>query len=77
MKIVLMPVWRAQPATEGAIAGLPATVVAASTRPRNSEPMSDSWTNASPTARRPLAASCANRAEVPVPQGERSIALSP
>ena len=36
-----------------------------------------SCTKLSPTFSLPLAASCAMRAEVPVPQGERSIALSP
>ena len=36
-----------------------------------------SWMNSSPTLSLPLAASCAIRAEVPVPHGLRSIALSP
>lgn len=36
-----------------------------------------SWMNASPTFRRPFAIHCAMRAEVPVPQGARSMALSP
>ena len=67
----------AQPAMEGMIASRLATVVAASTRPLNRDPMMDSCTNLSPTLSFPLAASCAMRAEVPVPQGERSIALSP
>jgi hypothetical protein len=50
---------------------------AASTRPSNSEPMMLSCTKSSPILSRPLPASCAMRAEVPVPHGERSIALSP
>jgi hypothetical protein len=36
-----------------------------------------SWTKRSPVRRRPLAWSWAMRAEVPVPQGLRSMALSP
>ena len=37
------------------MAGLPATVTSASTRPLNSEPMIDSWTKSSPTLSLPLA----------------------
>ena len=48
-----------------------------STRPSNKVPMMLSCTKSSPTFRRPLATRCAMRAEVPVPHGLRSIALSP
>ena len=53
------------------------TLALASTRPWNRLPMIDSWTNSSPTLSSPRAAFCAIRADVPVPQGERSIAFSP
>ena len=55
MKMVFSPVMRAQPPIEGMIAGLFATVVSASTRPLNSEPMIDSWTKLSPAFSLPLA----------------------
>ena len=77
LKIVLKPVCLAQPPMEGTMAGLLPTLVSFSTRPWNNEPMIDSCTKASPSFSLPLAWSCAMRAEVPVPQGERSIALSP
>jgi hypothetical protein len=53
------------------------TRAAASIRPSNRLPMMLSCTNASPTSSLPRAASWAIRAEVPVPQGLRSIALAP
>ena len=68
---------RAQPAIEGMMPSWSPTLAAASTRPLNIEPMIDSWMKSSPTLSLPLADHCAMRAEVPVPQGERSIALSP
>ena len=77
MKMVFRPVILAQPAIEGTIAGRLPTDVICSTRPRNNEPMMLSWMNSSPSLRRPVAAQCAIRAEVPVPQGDRSIAFSP
>lgn len=77
MKIVLQPVIRAHPATAGMMASRPVTWATASTRPLKIEPMMDSWWNASPGFSFPLAASCPMRAEVPVPQGLRSMALSP
>ena len=76
-KIVLSPVRRAQPATLGTIAACSPTAAALSTRPSNRLPMMLSCTNSSPIASRPRAASCAMRAEVPVPHGLRSIAFSP
>src|SRR5918993_1372485 len=77
MKIVLKPVTRAQPSMEGMIASRSPTLARPSMRPTKVDPMMLSCTNSSPSLNRPRAARCAMRAEVPVPQGERSMALSP
>ena len=66
------PVIHARPVISGTIAGRPATVVSSTTRPVKRVPITDSLTNASPTASSPRACSCASRADVPVPHGERS-----
>ena len=67
-----MPVIQARPVISGTIAGRPATVVSSATRPVKRVPITDSLTNASPTASSPRACSWASRADVPVPHGERS-----
>ncbi len=59
------------------MASTPPTRAVASTRPWNSEPTMLSCMKLPPGRSRPNAAHCAMRAEVPVPQGERSMALSP
>ncbi len=77
MTMVLNPVTRAQPSIEGMMASWLPTLVRPSMRPTNVEPMMLSCTKSSPSFSAPRATRCAMRAEVPVPQGERSIALSP
>ena len=62
----------ARPVISGTIAGRPPTVVSAAIRPVKRVPITDSLTKLSPTASSPRACSCASRADVPVPQGERS-----
>ena len=74
---MLWPVIQAWPAIDGTIAAYSPTFAAASTRPKNKLPMIDSWMKSSPTYNTPRAADWAMRADVPVPQGERSIAFSP
>ena len=54
------------------MAGRPPTDVVETIRPRNCEPMIDSWIIASPTAIWPRACRTAIRAHVPVPVGLRS-----
>nr|ADK54845.1 proline racemase [uncultured soil bacterium] len=60
------------PENSGTTAGRPATSVAASRRPVNRVSMNDSLTNSVFSGSSPRACSCAMRADVPVPRGERS-----
>ena len=62
----------ARPVMVGMTAGMPATVVSAINRPVNRDPMNDSFTKSVSSGSSPRAHSSAIRAEVPVPQGERS-----
>ena len=56
----------------GTTAGCPATSVTPTSRPVNRVPITDSFTNGSSSPSSPRANSCAIRADVPVPHGERS-----
>ena len=67
-----MPVIHARPVISGTMAGRPAIVVSSTIRPLKRVPSTDSLTNSSPTPSAPRACSCASRALVPVPHGERS-----
>ena len=57
----------------GTIPIRPPTVTSRTMPASNREPMIDSWTNPCPAASCPRACSTARRAEVPVPQGLRSM----
>ena len=67
-----MPVIQALPRIAGTIAGRSPTIVSATMRPSNVEPITDAWVIASPTRIAPRAWSVAIRAERPVPVAERS-----
>src|SRR5215213_1375524 len=67
-----MPVIHARPVTSGITAGRPATSVSSTRRPVKRVPITDSCTNGWSSASSPRACSCAIRADVPVPHGERS-----
>ena len=60
------------PVIEGRMAGMSPTCAVPSTVPMNSVPSTDSCTNRSPSPIWPRACITASRAQVPVPQGERS-----
>jgi hypothetical protein len=77
MDIVLNPYILAQPSIEGIIACLSPIVVVDSTLPVNTEPIMLSCKKGTPCFNLPFACQWASLAEVPVPQGDLSIALSP
>src|SRR5690625_3292219 len=67
-----VPVPHARPVTLGTTASRSPTLVVPTIRPTKREPMKDSLTKSVSTGSSPRAWSCAMRALVPVPQGERS-----
>src|SRR5690606_7185 len=67
-----VPVTQARPVMVGMTAGMPATSVVSTSRPVKLVPMNDSFTKSVCSGSSPRACSCAIRALVPVPQGERS-----
>ena len=76
MKIVLYPVMRAQPSIDGMIASRSPTFGALHAA-RNIVPMMLSCTKSSPTLSRPERCPLRHAGGGAVPQGERSMALSP
>src|ERR671919_3097458 len=67
-----IPVIHARPVISGTTAGNPPTDVSATIRPPKRVPITDRFTNSSPTPSSPRACSAASLADVPVPHGERS-----
>jgi hypothetical protein len=67
-----VPVIQARPVIRGMTAGRSRTVVSSTIEPVKREPMNDSLISSAPTSIWPRVCSCASRAEVPVPHGERS-----